>query len=56
MPEEQMDKRLEYLTCLVFPAISEKSKATQQKMITAFNKSHRQTEFTPGSYVIFKDE
>jgi putative transposase len=31
MNEEQLDKRLEYLTQLVFPAVSEKSRATQQK-------------------------
>jgi transposase InsO family protein len=53
---EQMDKRLEYLTALVYPAISEKAKATQQKMINAFNKTHRLTEFTPGSFVMVKDE
>lgn len=53
---EQMDKRLEYLTALVYPAISEKSKASQQKMIKAFNKKHRMTEFTPGSFVMVKDE
>jgi putative transposase len=53
---EQMDKRLEYLTALVYPAISEKTKASQQKMIKAFNKTHRLTEFTPGSFVMVKDE
>ncbi|KAF9110940.1 hypothetical protein BGW39_004527, partial [Mortierella sp. 14UC] len=33
-----------------------KSKVAQQKMIKAFNKSHRLTEFTPGSFVMVKDE
>ncbi|KAF9111198.1 hypothetical protein BGW39_004449, partial [Mortierella sp. 14UC] len=56
LTEDQLDKRLEYLTALVYPAISEKAKATQQKMITAFNRTHRLTEFTPGSFVMVKDE
>jgi transposase InsO family protein len=53
--EKQALKRLEYLTNLVYPAISEKAKATQQKMISAFNKAHRLIEFPTGSYVMVKD-
>ncbi|KAH7046356.1 hypothetical protein BKA57DRAFT_515490 [Linnemannia elongata] len=53
--EKQAVKQLEYLTNLVYPAISEKAKATQQKMISAFNKAHRLVEFPTGSYVIVKD-
>jgi len=53
---EQLDERLHYLTNIVFPAISDKAKATQKKMIDNFQKDHRILEFPPGSYVMVIDE
>ena len=53
---KDLDKRLEYLTNLVFPAISEKAKATQKQMLEKFNHSHHITEFPVGSHVMIKDE
>ena len=44
-----LDERLKYLTNLVFPAISEKAKATQKQMLETFNHSHHITEFPIGS-------
>jgi transposase InsO family protein len=52
---EQLKQRLEYLTALVYPAISEKSKQTQKRMIDKFNASHYLTEFPDGSYVMIVD-
>ena len=54
--EEELTRRLEYLTKLVYPAISEKSKATQTKMIEKFNASHFLTDFPDGSHVMARDE
>jgi len=53
--EQELRKRLEYLTNLVYPAISEKSKATQKKMIEKFNASHFLTDFPEGTFVMAKD-
>ncbi|KAF9537092.1 hypothetical protein EC957_008875, partial [Mortierella hygrophila] len=44
------------MTALVYSAISKKFKATQQKMINGFNKTHRLAELAPGTFVIVKDE
>ncbi|KAG0073563.1 hypothetical protein BGZ93_004735, partial [Podila epicladia] len=52
---KDLDQRLEYLTNIVFPAISAKSKASQKQMIDKFNRSHHITEFPPGSFVMIKD-
>jgi transposase InsO family protein len=52
---KDLDQRLEYLTNIVFPAISEKSKASQKQMIEKFNRSHHITEFPAGSFVMIKD-
>jgi transposase InsO family protein len=52
---KDLDLRLEYLTNIVFPAISEKSTASQKQMIAKFNRSHLITEFPPGSHVMVKD-
>ena len=52
---KDLDDRLVYLTNTVFPAISEKSSATQNQMIAKFNRSHLLTEFPPGSFVMVKD-
>lgn len=53
--EKQAVKRLEYLTNLVHPAISEKAKASQQQMISEFNKAHCLVEFPTGVFVMVKD-
>jgi transposase InsO family protein len=53
--DDELRERLKYLTELVFPAISEKSKATQQKMINRFNSSHLLTEFPIGTFVMVRD-
>lgn len=55
MSEDQLRERLEYLTKLVYPAISEKSADTQRKMIEKFNRTHRILEFPPGSFVMARD-
>ncbi|KAK3808803.1 MAG: hypothetical protein J3Q66DRAFT_265172, partial [Benniella sp.] len=52
----ELEKRLEYLTDLVFPAVAEKSADTQRKMIDKFNRTHRILEFPPGSYVMAREE
>ena len=53
---KDLDERLDYLTKLVFPAISDKSTVTQKQMIQKFNRSHHLTEFPVGSHVMIKDE
>ena len=50
-----LDDRIAYLTNIVFPAISAKSKASQKQMIDKFNRSHHLTEFPVGSFVMIKD-
>lgn len=52
---KDLDERLQYLTNIVFPAISSRSKATQNEMIKKFNHSHHITEFPVGSHVMIKD-
>ena len=56
LSESELKDRLKYLTDLVFPAISEKSRATQQKMIKSFNASHLLTDFPVGCHVMVKDQ
>ncbi|KAK3816631.1 MAG: hypothetical protein J3Q66DRAFT_264931, partial [Benniella sp.] len=54
--QDELEKRFEYLTDLVFPAVAEKSADTQRKMIDKFNRTHRILEFPPGSYVMAREE
>jgi len=56
MTQDELEKRLEYLTDLVFPAVAEKSADTQRKMIDKFNRTHRILEFPPGSFVMAREE
>jgi transposase InsO family protein len=56
LTEEELEKRLEYLTNLVFPAISEKSRETQKKMIEKFKRTHKLHDFFPGSFVMAREE
>ena len=56
MSDEENEKRLEYLTNLVFPAISAKSTETQKVAAAKFNRSHRIRGFQPGTYVMAKED
>lgn len=53
---EELETRLEYLTNLVFPAISEKARETEKKLIEKFIKTHKLHEFQPGSFVMAGEE
>lgn len=53
--DEELEKRLLYLTHLVFPALSELSSTNQKKMIDKFNKSHTIREIQPGTFVMADD-
>src|SRR5690606_23645930 len=53
---EQLNERMKYLTELVFPAVSEKSKGTQKRMIEKFNARRRIVDFQEGAYVMVRDQ
>ena len=53
--EEDLLKRLEYMTEVVFPAIQEKTRDTQRKMIERFNKTVLHNEFPDGARVMSLD-
>ncbi|KAF9343266.1 hypothetical protein BGX34_007006, partial [Mortierella sp. NVP85] len=55
MNSDQLLQRLEYMTKVVFPAASERSRATQQRMIDKFNKTVPQNVFPDGSVVMAID-
>lgn len=55
LTEVELEGRLKYLTDLVFPAISEKSKETQKRMMDKFNSTHLIADFPVGSYVMAVD-
>jgi len=52
---EQLQERLDYMTTVVFPAISEKSKAVQQNMVNRFRQHVKDNLFPDGSYVMTID-
>jgi len=52
---DEMLERLKYMTEIVFPAIEEKSRATQKKMISRFNAAVLQSEFPEGAKVMTLD-
>src|SRR5579871_4883880 len=58
LPYSQLKKRVEYLTTIVFPAISVYSNANQEKMINRFNKKMftKDILFPDGSYIMVIDE
>lgn len=56
LSEEDLQKRLDYMSNLVYPAISKKSSASQKKMVDKFNASHFIVDFPEGSYVMVKDQ
>jgi RNase H-like domain found in reverse transcriptase/Integrase core domain/Chromo (CHRromatin Organisation MOdifier) domain/Integrase zinc binding domain len=55
LSQKEMIERLEYMTKTVFPAIDEKSRATQQRMIERFNRTVLHSEFPDGSQVMVLD-
>lgn len=56
MTDEENQKRLEYLTNLVYPAISAKSTETQTAMASKFNRTHRIRDFENGTYVMATED
>jgi IS30 family transposase len=55
MSQEDLLQRLTYMTEIVFPAIEEKAKATQAKMIERFNATVLHNEFPDGAKVMTLD-
>ena len=55
MSQDDLLKRLDYMTTIVFPAIEAKTKSTQQKMIERFNRTILHCEFPDGSKVMAVD-
>jgi hypothetical protein len=55
MSHEDLLKRLEFMTTIVFPAIEAKAKSNQLKMIERFNKTILHCEFPDGSTVMAVD-
>jgi len=49
LDRDELLKRLEYMTTVVFPAVDEKARAVQQKMIERFNKTVLFNEFPDGA-------
>ena len=56
LTDEDLKTRLRYLTQLVYPAISEKSKERQDKMVAKFKKTHKLVDFPNGTMVMARDE
>ncbi|KAI8600560.1 hypothetical protein EDD21DRAFT_306345 [Dissophora ornata] len=56
LTDEDLETRLRYLTQLVYPAISEKSKERQDKMVARFNKTHKLVNYEKGTMVMARDE
>lgn len=55
LSHEQLMQRLQYMTEVVFPAVEEKSKATQKRMIERFNATILHNEFPDGAKVMTLD-
>jgi len=55
LDRDELLKRLEYMTTVVFPAVDEKARAVQQKMIERFNKTVLFNEFPDGARVMVLD-
>ena len=55
MSNEQLLERLEFMTKVVFPAISEKSSASQQAMVSRFRQHVQDNMFPDGAYVMVID-
>ncbi|KAF9995639.1 hypothetical protein BGZ80_007460, partial [Entomortierella chlamydospora] len=55
MSQEELLKRLEYMTTVVFPTVRERSKITQARMIKRFNATVLHNEFPDGTMVMTLD-
>jgi hypothetical protein len=53
--EDELLKRLEYMTKIVFPAIQSRAQETQRRMIERFNRTVLHSEFPDGSKVMSLD-
>ncbi|KAF9115472.1 hypothetical protein BGW39_003041, partial [Mortierella sp. 14UC] len=56
LTDSELEARLQYLTQLVYPAVSEKSTMRQEQMVARFNKSHKLVDFPEGTMVMARDE
>ncbi|KAG1132782.1 hypothetical protein G6F38_013275 [Rhizopus arrhizus] len=54
MSHEELMKRIDYMTDIVFPAIVNKTKAQIELEQAKFNDSHRLVDYTPGSHVMVR--
>lgn len=54
MSNEELLKRIEYMSDIVFPAIKERTEIYNQMMKNQFDKSHRLVTFPVGSFVVVK--
>src|SRR5690606_1098821 len=55
LTDSELLERIEYLSKVVFPAISEKSKETQNRMVEKFRGNAVANPFPDGSYVMTID-
>ncbi|EIE92672.1 hypothetical protein RO3G_17383 [Rhizopus delemar RA 99-880] len=54
MSHEELMKRIDYMTDIVFPAIAAKTKAQVELEQAKFNDSHRLADYAPGSHVMVR--
>ncbi|EIE83945.1 hypothetical protein RO3G_08655 [Rhizopus delemar RA 99-880] len=54
MSHEELMKRIDYMTDIVFPAIVNKTKAQIELEQAKFNDSHRLVDYAPGSHVMVR--
>ncbi|KAG1376618.1 hypothetical protein G6F59_018242 [Rhizopus arrhizus] len=52
MSHEELMKRIDYMTDIVFPAIVDKTKAQVELEQAKFNDSHKLVDYAPGSHVM----
>ncbi|KAG0891480.1 hypothetical protein G6F33_013983 [Rhizopus arrhizus] len=54
MSHEELMKRIDYMTDIVFPAITAKTKAQVELEQAKFNDTHRLADYAPGSHVMVR--
>lgn len=54
MSVEELLKRVDYMSDIVFPAIIEKNAVSMKRAEQSFNKTHNLVEFSPGDYVMVR--
>ena len=54
MSHEELMKRIDYMTDIVFPAIVDKTKAQVELEQAKFNDSHKLVDYAPGSHVMVR--